>query len=632
MIRCFINGSQVYPAMDENIKLVKENPLVSETDERTFDVKFPLGIIENLRVFGPLCRRDTSKVNEGFQKCALMDSNTTIIEGRGVVTAVNENEVKLQIIGGKAKYKYREDFENTFIDDVDYPQLESRYRTTYRLLAPHHNPPFYKTTDYQAIKVTDDHNARPYIGVKGKFMFIETEIPSQTADDDDRFKANANVPVVTENGEYMLYRPAVQPNLFYVLRHVLSHLGFSQIDIDFDTAPWSSLYIASSNQTTEIRHSLPHWTVKTLLDEFCNLFNASVHIDGQSISFRKRTYNENILVVNEADEEFAVEYDEDGISTVDSANVCYEQSGDEYDDMVYSKDVLRGFTIVNLSNMPLSDEAAARTWLLANGREKALKRIFRFADGALRYWKVDPDTDELSLSQPCYTYPLIRDKENDSETTLHLIPAVVSRQEGLYYTNGWFTNVGGETSWELNGDGVPVEVIHGGETCLHPGESHRSAAVGCIIQELHDEYMREDRKPTVEEVVEGGADIDAEETEDTESMALFFGDDYCLVYDRNDDIGAQAHPAIHTDQCSLSLQPHGTISTVGNFHQFRNTEGKAFDNQHEHTFYFLYDGIPDVTKTFLINNKLYLCKDVEVQITQDGADRRKTGHFYEVLS
>ena len=66
----------------------------------------------------------------------------------------------------------------------------------------------------------------------------------------------------------------------------------------------------------------------------------------------------------------------------------------------------------------------------------------------------------------------------------------------------------------------------------------------------------------------------------------------------------------------------------GNNSRFKATHVDAHDLI---TFKFVADDIPDPSKIFIFHNKRYICKKIEMNVTDDGIDKEKTGYFYEIL-
>lgn len=54
------------------------------------------------------------------------------------------------------------------------------------------------------------------------------------------------------------------------------------------------------------------------------------------------------------------------------------------------------------------------------------------------------------------------------------------------------------------------------------------------------------------------------------------------------------------------------------------------DKNNPITIKFITDDIPDPSKIYVFN-KRYICEKVEMNVTDDGIDKEKTGYFYEIL-
>ena len=46
---------------------------------------------------------------------------------------------------------------------------------------------------------------------------------------------------------------------------------------------------------------------------------------------------------------------------------------------------------------------------------------------------------------------------------------------------------------------------------------------------------------------------------------------------------------------------------------------------------FLTDEIPDPTNIFIFRNRRFICQKLELNVSDDGISRLKTGYFYEIL-
>ena len=143
--------------MKNAIKITKENPFLHDKDAKTLDVEFPLDIAENRMVFGPIHRVDTSKKRDAFTDCRLIVDNIPVISGTGRVSEVTQDCVKLQILSGNNSVRYRSEFDRIFIDRIQYPAVDSKYKMA---------------TGQLWVDVTSEVNNKRYIGDISKYIFL----------------------------------------------------------------------------------------------------------------------------------------------------------------------------------------------------------------------------------------------------------------------------------------------------------------------------------------------------------------------------------------------------------------------------------------------------------------------------
>ena len=123
MIVCTLDGKAGFPSSADKIKVTYENPFVKDSGSYTYDINFPMAIPGNRRLFGNIQRFDVKKAVPDFEECRLFVGNRLVISGKGTVTSVTNDMVKVQIVGGKSRIKYNSKFEKHFIDEMDYPPV-----------------------------------------------------------------------------------------------------------------------------------------------------------------------------------------------------------------------------------------------------------------------------------------------------------------------------------------------------------------------------------------------------------------------------------------------------------------------------------------------------------------------------
>ena len=145
---------------------------------------------------------------------------------------------------------------------------------------------------------------------------------------------------------------------------------------------------------------------------------------------------------------------------------------------------------------------------------------------------------------------------------------------------------------------------------------------------------------TIQDLVEGEADIEKKEKEDR--MQVFFVDDIEMAsksyggWDKDQTINALMpftdflYKSMYSNshrQWSLSLNPTEADHYLGELHN----NSFNFNLKAKYCVKFLADEMPDPTQVFIIRNKRFGCEKIEVQIDDRGLLQLMTGYFYEML-
>ena len=652
MIVAFINGKKAYPSTGTGVKVTLENPFIKEGEERTMEVVFPFSIPENYSIFGSLNRIDTSFDSGVFEDCAIVVDNIEVVRGKGRVTTVTKDELKLQIRGGSSSMRFKESFKNIFIDTLYYGSVESRHEFLGRGL---------DVTNGLG-DLSSDYNRQGFVGSPGKYAFLPVY------DESNDMYVNTPCICYTSDGRAIVslssWRKAVQPNLMWVLKKVMERIGYTIKENYYDRDPWAKLYVCSARQSLNLAKALPHWSVYTFLDEFRKLFNATFIFNDGERSVRIIPFNESALmdtVEYEATEDFDATFDEDGIEYLGSSNLEFELSGSERLPDCLTEDILGAFTVEEYAS-----KAAASQAFLSKLEKTKLTTIFKFP-GGYAYGRPAFD-DEGNLTSVVLTdcgwfSPLIR-KEGGSNITLRMVPVAMSwHDEALCYMLS-----------------IPAIIL---TTLLHSRTKgqyifdeekvfERFPFSGLIANMECDETYnswgeREDIDlgyTSVADVIEDGGSVPSN-SESQDPMELIFAGtqtvqrpcgarqngidysprielskvqvpvgytDYRMVdmYNNTSFTASEIH-VVNVGANSLSLNVVPGASTPGNFHNSGTKIRRTIDGNNQVKIPFICNGKPDVTKKFLFRNKLYICAKVEMNVTGEGIDRLKTGYFYELL-
>lgn len=319
MITCIINGHRAYPISTSSIKVTYANQYVTDDGEYTYDITFPMNILENRVIFKNVSRLEVRKNIAKYDDCKLFCNSQLIMSGVGTILSVNEKEIKLQIVGGKSRIKFNDRMTKHYIDEIPFGTADKPGYTVDKGWSQGWKG-LQKIKDIYRL---DDDKSK-FLGVEGKWCFVP--VRDETNDMIANFVGVDKTKVFIGYNAPFIVNPAVQPNLMYIFRKVVEYEGYTLKRNDFDCKPWNLLYIASAYKTRELRRALPHWSSYTFIEEFRKLFNATIFlmISKNLFCYQKSELTSADSVAIEPLDEYTTDYDEDGsFSTSSTANLEY---------------------------------------------------------------------------------------------------------------------------------------------------------------------------------------------------------------------------------------------------------------------------------------------------------------------
>lgn len=607
-----------FPAASQSIKITYGNQYVTDDGEYSYDINFPMSIMNNRRVFHNVSRFDVSKVTQKFDDCKLYVSGRLILSGVGTVISVTESEIKLQIVGGKSRIKYNDRMTKHYIDEIPFGTADK---------------PGYDVDKGWSQKFKDriseiyrlDEDKSKFLGVLSKWCFMPVR--------DETNDLIANFVGVDRTKQFIGYNApfitnlAVQPNLMYIFRKVIEYEGYTLKRNDFDVKPWNLLYIASAYKTRELRKALPHWSSYTFIEEFRKLFNATIVFD----DIRKTCSVINASELSTADsveieplDEYTTDYDEDGsFSTSSTANLEYNlgdsANRDSYE--VISKKVFDSFETVHSKELMGSNRQFASTTLSWSEKQKRQTIIENFGN---YYIYMEDGNGNKSWKPAGIWSPLIRDSSSEDYVDLNISPAA-QVVENINFKSGLLEDNYYERRCLLS---IP--------------NGKESNSKECDIDEDGYSYT------SVQDALDDESTLDNSEDEQ-ECMNIFFilpgrvqstdGSTTKLSW-----VGEKSRwPQFLTDYrintgfrlgiahfddtyFSLSLCMKSGIDTtvLGTLHD----NGLKIDNKNCLQVKFKSDVIPDPSRTYIIHNKKFVCEKIEMDVKDDQIDKIYVGYFY----
>lgn len=621
MITCIINGHRAYPISTSSIKVTYANQYVTDDGEYTYDITFPMDILANREIFKNVSRFEVAKNIAKYDDCKLYVDSRIIMSGIGTILSVNQNEVKLQIVGGKSRIKFNEKLTKHYIDELDLGIADKPGYTVDKGWSQG----FKNIQKINDIYRLDDDKSK-FLGVEGKWCFVPVR--------DETNDMIANFVGVDKTKQFIGYNApfimnlAVQPNLMHIFRKVVEYEGYTLKRNDYDCKPWNLLYIASAYKTRELRKALPHWSSYTFIEEFRKLFNATIVFDDilktcSVINAAELTTADSIKI--EPLDEYTTDYDEDGsISTSSTANLEYNLGGsanrDSYE--VISKKVFENFESFHSEEISL-DHQFVTTTLLWSEKKKRQTIIENFGD---YYIYVEDESGKKKWKLAGIWSPLIRDKSSEDYVDLNISPAAQVVEDINFKT----ALIGEDKYYE--------------KRCLlsMPNDKEPDSKESDIDDDGFS-YT------SVQDAIDDESTLDKTE-DDQECMNIFFilpgrvqiggpnqtrlswvgmksrWPQFLTDYRINEDYKYSGIADIFHDTYSLSLRKTREVGStcLGSFHN----NGLRIDNKNSMEVKFKSDEIPDPSQIYIIRNKRFVCAKIEMEVKDDAIEPIYTGYFY----
>lgn len=281
-----------------NVKLIRENALLSSQSDRTFDVTLPLYAPENQRIFGPLQRLETSKrplVGRHYPFRLLCPPEE--MAGTAVITSITEEEVKLQLLSGRYALEAAmldDKGQDRYIDELPlgrawdllynfqygydsaFESQESIRRYAYDYQKYWLQRAFSPSGHLEELNTYQNFVAFP-IYATGEGGGWANEFVVQSFFENKQWTGQQfNLRATVKNNHLRAADDvyiAPQPYLCYVIERVLIALGFycSPAHDALRQCWLKDIFIANARVTLKLHKMLPHWTVREFFEQ-CRLF------------------------------------------------------------------------------------------------------------------------------------------------------------------------------------------------------------------------------------------------------------------------------------------------------------------------------------------------------------------------
>lgn len=620
MITCIINGHKAYPISTSSIKVTYANQYVTDDGEYTYDITFPMNILENRVIFKNVSRLEVKKNIAKYDDCKLFCNSQLIMSGVGTILSVNEKEIKLQIVGGKSRIKFNDRMTKHYIDEISFGTADKPGYTVDKGWSQ-------GIKDLQKIKdiYRLDEDKSQFLGVEGKWCFVPVR--------DETNDMIANFVGVDRTKQFIGYNApyimnlAVQPNLMYIFRKVVEYEGYTLKRNDFDCKPWNLLYIASAYKTRELCKALPHWSSYTFIEEFRKLFNATIVFDDilktcSVINASELTTADSIEI--EPMDEYTTDYDEDGsYSTSSTANLEYNLGNsanrDNYE--VISKKIFDNFEIVHSKELMGANKQFASTTLSWSEKQKRQTIIENF--GNYYVYMVD-ENDNKSWKPVGIWSPLIRDSSSDDFVDLNISP-VAQVVENINFKSGLLEDKYYERRCLLS---IPNDKESDSKEydVDDDGYSYTSVQDALDDESALDNSEDEQECMNIFFILPGRV----QSTDGSTTKLSWVGEksrwpQFLTDYRINEGFRLGiAHFEDSYFSLSLCMKSEFGTTSLGTLH----ANGLKIDNKNCMEVKFKSDDIPDPSKIYIIRNKRFVCEKIEMEVKDDAIEPVYTGYFY----
>ena len=618
MITCIINGHKAYPISTSSIKVTYANQYVTDDGEYTYDITFPMNILENRVIFKNVSRLEVKKNVAKYDDCKLFCNSQLIMSGIGTILSVNEKEIKLQIVGGKSRIKFNDRMTKHYIDEIPFGTADKPGYDVDKGWSQ-----MFKEKLKEIYRLDEDKSL--FLGVEGKWCFVP--VRDETNDIISNFVGvDKTKQFIGYNAPYIA-NPAVQPNLMYIFRKVVEYEGYTLKRNDFDCKPWNLLYIASAYKTRELCKALPHWSSYTFIEEFRKLFNATIVFDDilktcSVINASELTTADSIEV--EPMDEYTTDYDEDGsFSTSSTANLEYNLGNsanrDNYE--VITKKVFDNFEIVYSKELMGANKQFASTTLSWSEKQKRQTIIENF--GNFYVYMVD-ENDNKSWKPAGIWSPLIRDSSSDDFVDLNISPAA-QVVENINFKSGLLEDKYYERRCLLS---MPNDKESDSKECDvdDDGYSYTSVQDALDDESALDNSEDEQECMNIFFILPGRV----QSTDGSTTKLSWVGEksrwpQFLTDYRINEGFRLGiAHFEDSYFSLSLCMKSEFGTTSLGTLH----ANGLKIDNKNCMEVKFRSDDIPDPSKIYIIRNKRFVCEKIEMEVKDDAIEPVYTGYFY----
>lgn len=587
MTDLYLNGVLVDLPTDANIKIIQENPYFTKSSSYTYNIALPLRSKINQKIFKHVNREDVAKRAVTFN-ATLISLGQTLLRGTATITEIKDETVQIQLLSGNAEFNFFAKSEGKYIDEIDMGTTNAPIYTEHLTLAefkPKYTKLYSEGGIGVLIPVWNDTDEKIYNHILPDLVGSTPYYP---------YYYWGFIP----GGGYI--RTCAQPYLCYVIKKVIESIGYTLVVNEIEDTIYKNLYIPNANVTNKYQKALPHWTVSDFITQLENFMGMLFVVNEESkevkFLFNKNYYNAiSPVTIAAITEESSSSIDVEDTKDVTSGNIGYSISG--WDNENYSKlgeDVLEAATVNTYNTY---DELVAAANAMSYDEKKTI--IFE-AEGRRYIIIYDGGTEtlqEVDQWRDLIRYP----EQKDLDVELKIVPAEIIEKEVLL-------------SWNL-----PYN------TTRYPITVQMPALTGTTYSSDTSDSL------SLQDIIEG--ETTTSETSDIMPVAFFNG--YQPISS-----GELVHSypipwvdyktTLFPNLAKWSLRLYGNTTETYLGHDAHGEIVKV-NSAVEETKIVISRKKFDPKAVYIINNKRYVCKKIEMTVTATGPAPTQRFILYELL-
>ena len=636
MIRFAINNIPVPLKTGTSFKLTRENPLLTDSGDYTFDITLPIECPEVLNVFGPVHRpenRSGQYVGKRFSFSLLADE--LHVSGTCVITSITNDSVKVQLLAGRSESNLKttdSKCNDLYVDELDLGSVWDDVKNppsniddclsitektshggtdVHELMYGDHTKthcvcyPIYSSSDdkianeRQVIFFRNDN-----LGVNETFFYWPLQ-------------SYSNMPYQETAARHKSGRAfAGQPYLYYIMCKVLAAIGspvsYNILEHDSQKKWMLDIFIANASSNMQYSKMLPHWTVKEFLDECCKFFGVYIDSERGKSSIKNKISQQTVVELTEVLYEFSVEIDEEEqASDVSVGNVGFAYpEADNYGTL--PKQV---WDVAKMADEDTFDRASDEDRKKMLVTRAALPGIYAYIENG--------NTWTLTMVNQCAPY-LRNEKSHDVDSELRIVPVAINELNN-HLTDVYSRASESSSLWQHT-DGV----WQYGLPLMSTAQSVSAVSSDdlCISDYLQGQTVETDSRDYIEVALRLNGETSLHfksasiQTDYPVPVRL---DGKPICYDHN------------TQQLMTYYLTNGTFDiskyrdkSKALFSRSVIESGGTAHTKAKHCFSFIDRKAMPLDAIYHIRGKRYLCEKIEYTVTEDGLSSLKKGYFYEL--